>query len=551
MKRVYDIVVIGSGFGGAITACRLAQAGRSVCILERGKRWKKTDFPRSPGEVARSFWRRNESFGPREYTIESQGFLEYKVFKRIDVIQGSGVGGGSLHYFNVHLRTPAAIFSSRAWPKEISRQVLDPYYALAEEMLESKPLSPPENRALPRRTQEFLAAARAAGGRDPDLVPIGVYTGADRRNPHSGVPQTACDYSGDCLLGCDLQAKNTLDINYIAVAEKNGAEVFPLHHVEKIEPLGADGYRVHFRCLDPADLRQGDAVVGKKVIVAAGTLGTTELLLRCRDLYKTLPDLSPALGSRFSGNGDFLLAATLHTDARIDPGVGPSITAGADFSTPNNRIFIEDLGFPNPFMWQLEGVIPSSNRWVNLFGAVKSYLLDTLGIGSGRMGFEADRLFRGGATTNLLPYLAMGTDAANGQLRLRDGWIDIEWDHRENLPLFREIEDALKALSRSLKGKYETSLLWRWPIRKLLTAHPLGGCPMGESKYSSAVGHQGEVWGYPNLYVADASIIPSALAVNPSLTISALAERVAFWMIHGRDMQPGDAKAPVNPRIAS
>ncbi|HEY6291669.1 MAG TPA: GMC oxidoreductase [Terriglobia bacterium] len=528
MKASYDVVVVGSGFGGAITACRLAQAGRSVCVLERGRRWRKTDFPRSPGEVARSFWREDESFG----------FLEYKVFKRIDVIQGCGVGGGSLHYFNVHLRTPAAIFSSNAWPREVTRPVLEPYYARAEEVLGSNPLSPPEGREMPFRTQAFLAAA-AASGRKPELVPIGVYTGRDRLNPHSGVPQTACDYSGDCLLGCDLHAKNTLDITYIAVAEANGANVFPLHPVKKIEPSNGGGYRVHFHRLDPADPRRAEpgSVTGRQVVLAAGTLGTTELLLRCRDIHRTLPDLGPALGSRFSGNGDFLLAATLDADRQIDPGVGPSITAGADFSTANNEIFVEDLGFPESFMWLLEGAIPTSSHLVNLLRAAKSYVLDTLGLGSGRIAFEADRLFRGGATTKLLPYLAMGTDAADGRLKLSDGSIDIEWSPRKSRQLFAEIEQALKDLSGQLHGKYETSLLWRWPLRKLLTAHPLGGCPMGDDAASSVVRHQGELWRYSNLYVADGSAIPSALSVNPSLTISALAERVAFWILHGHDLE--------------
>ena len=142
MKPTYDVVVVGSGFGGAITACRLAQAGRSVCILERSRRWDKTDFPRSPGEVAKSFWQDGGSYG----------FLEYKAFKRIDVIQGCGVGGGSLHYFNVHLRTPPDIFAQKVWPPEITRAVLDPYYDLAEEMLESQRLTPPEGREQPLRT---------------------------------------------------------------------------------------------------------------------------------------------------------------------------------------------------------------------------------------------------------------------------------------------------------------------------------------------------------------------------------------------------------------
>ena len=537
MRASYDVVVVGSGFGGAIAACRLAQAGRSVCILERGKRWDKTEFPRSPGEVSKCFWRANASFG----------FLEYKTFKRIDVIQGCGVGGGSLHYFNVHLRAAKEIFSQGAWPAKVTRPTLDPYYALAEDMLDSAPLTPPEGRGLPDRTKAFQAAATAAG-RTTQLVPIGVYTGRDRANPHSGIAQSACDYSGDCMLGCALHAKNTLDLNYIPVAEKNGAEVFPLHRVDKIEPLGNNSYRLFFDRLDPTNPRQSEpgSVVGEKVVLAAGTLGSSELLLRSRDVHRTLANISPALGRRFSGNGDFLLAGTLNADREIDPGRGPSITVGADFSTENNRIFIEDLGFPEPFMWLLEGAIPSSNRFMNLIGAAGTYLLDALGVGRGRISFEADRLFQGGVTTRFLPYLGMGTDAADGHLQLKGGWLDVQWSPQKSKQLFQEIEQALKVLSRHIHGKYLTSMLWQWPLRKLLTAHPLGGCFMGEDARNSVVNHCGEVWGYPNLYVSDASIIPTALAVNPSLTISALAERGAFWMVHGREMESGDSNVPKN-----
>jgi cholesterol oxidase len=537
MRASYDVVIVGSGFGGAIAACRLAQAGRSVCILERGKRWYKTEFPRSPGEVGKSFWRANASFG----------FLEYKAFKRIDVIQGCGVGGGSLHYFNVHLRVPKEIFSQAVWPAKVTRATLDPYYDLAEDMLDSAPLTPPEGRELPDRTKAFVAAA-AAAGRNAQLVPIGVYTGKGRANPHSGIAQSACDYSGNCMLGCVLHAKNTLDLNYIPVAEKNGAEVFALHQVDKLEPLGDNSYRLFFDRLDPSNPRHSEpgSVVGKKVILAAGTLGSSELLLRSRDIHRTLANISPALGRRFSGNGDFLLAGAFDANREIDPGRGPSITVGADFSTERNRIFIEDLGFPEPFMWFLEGAIPSSNRVMNLIGAAATYLLEALGVEPGRISFEADRLFRGGATTRFLPYLGMGTDAADGRLKLKDGWIDVQWSPQKSKQLFQEMEQALKDLSRRIHGKYVTSMLWRWPLRKLLTAHPLGGCFMGEDARNSVVNHCGEVWGYPNLHVADASIIPTALAVNPSLTISALAERVAFWMVHGREMQSGDPDAPKN-----
>jgi cholesterol oxidase len=537
MKPAYDVVVIGSGFGGAISACRLAQAGRSVCVLERGKRWGKTDFPRTPAEVSRAFWCEGVT----------QGFLEYRTFRKIDVIQGCGVGGGSLHYFNVHLRAPAEVLGVGPWPGEITRSTLDPYYAVAEDMLDSKRLAPPFGRQMPPRTEAFRFAALSAG-RIPELVPIGVYTGPDRTNPHSGIPQAACDYSGNCMLGCELHAKNTLDLNYLAVAEKNGAEVFPLHQVEKIEPLGGPAYRIHFKQFDPNDpsrLENG-SVIGTVAIVSAGTLGTTELLLRSRDIYHSLPALSPALGTRFSGNGDFLLAGTFNANRVVDPSQGPSITVGADFSTPNNRIFVEDLGYPEPFIWLLEGSLPNRGRIKNLVDTAFSYLLATLGVDRGQIRFKADRLFKGGLTPRFLPYLCMGTDAADGQLLLRDGSIDINWRHRRSLGMIREQEEAMKRLSQALGGEYVTSLLWRWPLRKLLTAHPLGGSYLGESPATSVTNPTGEVWGYSNLYVADGSLIPTALSVNPSLTISALSERVVFQIIHRREMELGDVHTPSN-----
>jgi len=543
MKESYDVVVIGSGFGGAITSGRLAQAGRSVCILEQGREWDKTDFPRSPGEVSRAFWRENESYG----------FLEYKAFKKIDVIQGCGVGGGSLHYFNVHLRTPAAIFERDPWPEKITRPLLDRYYDLAEGMLESKPIEPPAGRELPLKTQAFLAAAdklHAEGKiKNPGTrVPIGVFTAPERNHPISGKPQEPCNYSGNCLIGCVLHAKNTLDLNYLPLARQNGAELFALHQADKIEPLSDDGYRVHFKRLDPNQPGRSEpgSVRCKQVVVAAGTLGTNRLLLSCRDVHQTLPYLSPLLGGRFSGNGDFLFAVTKKTNRDIDPARGPSITAGADFSTKDNLIYIEDLGFPDPFIWMLEGILPNLNRVSNLVLAGWSYLLDMVGIRHGRLSVEVDRLFQGGTTTRMLPYLGMGTDAADGYLRLKNNAIDIDWDPKQSMQMFREMEAGLKALSRALDGKYVTSFLWKWPFRRLLTAHPMGGCVMGDDPATSVVSDQGEVWGHPNLFVADAALIPTALSVNPSLTISALAERVAFHMIHGREMAADDAARPAN-----
>jgi cholesterol oxidase len=528
MKKSYDVVVIGSGFGGAITACRLAQAGYSVCILEKGRRWQKTEFPRTTGEVAnRAFWQEQQR----------QGFIEYLSFRRMDVIQGCGVGGGSLHYFNVHKQPPAAIFDQPRWPKTITLQRLAPYYQLAREMLDAKPLQPPLGRELPLRTRAFAAAIQAYG-RQAEPVDIAVYTGSTGRNS-----QSACIYCGNCLLGCHVHAKNTLDLNYIPLAEQHGAAVFPVHKAEKIEPDGQH-YKVHISRLKPdaENITEPLTVSAGKVIVSAGTLGSNELLLKCRDVYKSLPQLSPALGRGFSGNGDLLLAGTLYPDKLIDPGSGPSITAGVGFASEGQHIYIEDLGYPDPFLWYINGILPTRERVRQWLRAGWSYLQASLGLShKSRMDFEIERLFQGGITTNFLPYLGMGTDAADGVLALdSDNRIVIHWSHRYSRRMFQQMEQHLRELSRLSGGKYIRSFLWVWPFRKLLTAHPLGGCVISANEQEGIVDEFGQVWNYPNLYVADGSIIPTALAANPSATISALAERIAFHIIHGREIEERD-----------
>lgn len=527
MKDIYDVVVIGSGFGGAITACRLAQADKSVCILERGKHWEKEHFPRTIGQVARSFW-----------DHKNFGLLDYRVFKKIDVIQASGVGGGSLVYFNVHERAQPEIFMKPGWPAGVKRETLDPFYDKAKDMLNAVPLAPPKGRDFPGRTDALLDGGKGIG-RKPRLMDIAVYTGPDRKNPHSEMPQGGCVYCGNCMLGCHVHAKNTLDLNYIPVAMQHRAEVFALHRATNIEPLEGGGYRVHFLHFHPRDDGLEDngtpgSVCGRKVVVSAGSLGSTELLLNCRDNSKTLPNISPMLGKRFSGNGDFLLAGTFDVNRDIDPGNGPSITAGFDCSTDDNTIFVQDLGFPDPFLWYLEGALPLPGRWEQIKHFLKIYILRILGL-SKASGFTVgvQRLFQGGITTRFMPYLGMGTDAGDGEMKLSDTNIDIDWKNAQSKKMFREMEDVLEQISTKLEGNYKTSPLWKWPIRKLLTAHPLGGCIMGESADTSVVNEFGEVWNYEDLYVADGSIIPTALAINPSATISALSERIADHIVKG------------------
>jgi len=526
----YDVVVIGSGFGGAVVALRLAEAGRRVLVLEQGRRWQKEEFPRTVGQTGKAFWQPGAT----------QGFLEYRAFRNIDVIQGVGVGGGSLHYFNVNVRAPARVLDR--WAKPLSRACLDPYYDQALQTLESKPLTPPAGRQLPPRTEAFLKAARASGLGEPTMLDIAVYTGANRANA-AGISQEPCNYCGNCMLGCQVHAKNTLDLNYLALAErKHGAEIWPLHKVDRLRPAEdrGGGYYVDFKRLDPAlPASEGAGTVhGALVVVAAGALGSTELLLRSAGEREALPKLSPALGSRFSGNGDMLLAGAMNTKAPIDPAVGPSITAIVDCSTTDNAITIEDLGLPDPMLWFVEAALPPGpGRFLEYLRLLGRYVASSLGLSprKSRVSDEIGRVLRGGRTVHFLPFLGMGTDAGDGRMFLEDGELDLAWSHAQSRAMFREMEDSMRKLAEAAGGTWSPSLLWRWPTRKLLTAHPLGGCVMGDAPATSVVNHACEVWNYPGLYVTDGAAIPSALAVNPSLTIAAVAERSAFWMLHGRE----------------
>lgn len=540
MPERYDVVVIGSGFGGAVMASRLAEAGRAVVVLERGRRWIGPEYPRAIGQVSsEAFWDEGRSFG----------FLEYAAFPAVDVIVGAGVGGGSLHYFNVNLRADPEVFADSRWPEAITRRTLDPYYERALEMLEPAPLRPPPGRAsLPRRTSAFLEAARAAGF-ESDLLPIAVYTGEPRIHPRFGTPQSPCTYSGNCLFGCDVGAKSTLDRNYLALAETgHAAEIRPLHRADSIAPAPGGGYEVGYRVLGPSpgDPGRPGTVRGSTVVVAAGALGTAGLLLACRDRHRSLPHLSPQLGRRLSLNGEYLLGHARDVGSRTDPGLGPPITARATVRTGQAPITIEDLGLPDQLMWYLEGVLPPRGRRLLGLGALAlEYARRTVGGGTAtsRLSLELEALIAGGRSPHFLPYLGMSVDSSDGEIRLTGSELDVAWSSRRNRELYVQMERAMAAISEAAGGRFEPSFLYRWPFRKTLTAHPLGGCAMGDDPAASVVDDRGQVWGHPGLFVVDGSMMPTGLAVNPSLTIAALAERAAFLMIHGRELTVEDRTA--------
>jgi cholesterol oxidase len=509
-----DVAVVGSGFGGAAVACRLAQAGRSVAILEQGK-----EYPTGRGEY--------DATGRGISTVRHGHFWVDLGFG-MNVVRGIGVGGGSLHYFGVRLRTDPDIFENPRWPRILNRRTLDPYYDLAGDMLQAAPTLPNPVLGPPVHGEAFMAAARNCRRckGEPHYVPIAVNTAAEPVTTAAGIPQTRCVFCGQCILGCppsqsfkgNVNARALLTLNYLAVARNTKkAEIYPRHRVSIVRPI-PDGFLLELVTIgednggdDEPILRSG-TLRAKQVVLAAGTIGSVEILLKSK-AAGTLPQLSDKLGQYFSGNGDFLIPKTVNTPNNLQPKAGPTITVGADFSTEALKIFIEDIG-AIPF---LEAVM-------------------------GTRALTADQ-----PDPYQLGYLGMGTDAANGVLGLNGGRIRLYWDPTDSLPLYREITAALREMSQQLAGDYAKPETYNPVIGTgLVTAHPLGGAVVSETAATGVVDPQGRVHGVPGLFVADASIIPTALATNPSYTISALAERVAFWMIHGREMTAGDADTPRN-----
>jgi cholesterol oxidase len=510
----YDVVVVGSGFGGGVTACRMAEHGLRVCVLERGRRFGTGDFPDRPEQAPHVFW---------HPLLNPGGMLDVRLMKDLAVITAAGVGGGSLVYANVQLRAPDSVFEEAPWPEAITGDELRRYYDRTEAALDPQMTPPTEEGILPK-VRAFDAMAHRAD-RSPELLPLAVHFGQDRHHPFSGVFQQGCQNLGRCDLGCPVGAKNTIDITYIARAESHRAEVFPLHEVVRIEPpvSSRGGWRVGFRDLQ---YRIDGSVEAPVIVLAAGTVGTSRLLLKNRS---RLGRLSPALGSRFSANGDALAlaldpSAPGVTDARTER--GPSMTSRIDY-TGDYGFMVADGGLPGNFGGLLSIVreVNALTGWGRVVLHVKNAAAK-LGMTDCHVTHRNVKLKRREPIGDSLVFLMIGRDAADGQMRLTPlfACFDIRWKKSDSQKLFDDMEQVSGALAAAAGAK-PFFALDAGPLGKFITVHPLGGCPMSQDPGAGVTDDRGRVHGYDGLYVLDGSIVPTALGVNPSKTIAALAER--------------------------
>jgi len=540
----FDAVVVGSGFGGSVLAYRLARAGKSVCVLERGRAYPPGSFPRGPRELSKAFWDPSEGL---------YGLFNLWSFKGIGAVVSSGLGGGSLIYANVLLRKPEEWFVQggkaedgyESWP--VTYEELVPHYERAETMLNGQEYpfadTTPKTVALrgagEKLGREFilpkLAVTFANAGEE---AAVGVPIREEHPNMY-GVPRYTCRLVGECDIGCNFGSKNTLDLNYLSEAKRLGAEIWPLREVRALAPREGGGYVVRYVEHDLADegrkIRTDDPRVRplreltcERLVLAAGTLGSTYLLLRSRDAF---PGLSPRLGSRFGGNGD-LLTFALDAKRPLQPSFGPVITGALrvpdELDGGEGRgFYVEDAGYPDFVSWLVQATQGPGALWrfrqvaarivvgllrrtpeVDLSAEVAQLLSDT-------------RLAAGS-----LPLLGMGRDIPDGNMELvGDDRLQVDWVKAKSSPFFDRLGDFAEDIAEALDARFKRNPTWY--LGRLITVHPLGGCPMGRVPEEGVVDAHGEVFGYPGFTIADGSVMPGPVGPNPSLTIAALAERFA------------------------
>lgn len=563
MKNIhYDAVIVGSGFGGSVMAYRLAEAGLHVCLLERGKSYPPGSFARTPYQMKHNFW---------DPSAGSYGLYNVWGFQRLTAVVSSGLGGGSLIYSNIMIRKDEKWFVKddpamggyEYWP--VTRADLDPHYDRVEKMLKVQkyPLDhPPYNtagraRALKGAAERLKlnwylpaqAVTFANQGEDP-IPGIPIHETAPNIHGPNSVRST-CRLCGECNLGCNFGSKNTLDYTYLTEAERLGAEIFTSCEVRSFQP-SADGYTISFVEHDPTltgqprdthnpSILPPKTISADRLILSAGSFGTTFLLLKNRSSF---PHISQKLGTHYSENGDCVAIATqcrentngIQTQRVIDATYGPAITGtiripdALDAGEGQTRgFYVQDAGYPNFVNWilQIFSMPGALGEWFRVGGhLIKEWLEGDVETDIG--GYVAQLLGTTDLATSSLQMGGMGRDYPTGIMKLYDGKLHVDVDHLSD-NYYAQVRQQMKEISTALDGKMMDDPLWL--LNRLVTVHPLGGCPMGRTSVEGVVNAYGEVFNYPGLYIADGSVLPGPVGANPSLTIAALSDRTADSII--------------------
>jgi cholesterol oxidase len=511
-----DFVVVGSGFGGSVSALRLAEKGFRVLVLEAGRRWRTGEFPKTNWLVHKFLWLPKLGFF---------GIQRITLLRNVLVLSGAGVGGGSLVYANTLIEPPEAFFRDSRWSGLDNWKLeLAPHYAEAKRMLGATP-----SRFLGPGDQVLREVADELGvGHTFHQPEVAVYFGepnkpaADPFFDGEGPDRVGCNYCGGCMVGCNVGAKNTLDKNYLYLAEKRGAVVQPLTTVTGVSPHPEGGYEVATRRTGPFG-RRGRPLRAKKVVFAGGVMGTVPLLLDCKR-RGLLPALSECLGDYVRTNSEAIVGAlSRREDANNSRGI--AITSGF-YPEPQTHVEIVRYGEGQDAMGRLgtlmvDGAGGRTRRLLRFLGEVAKHPIDFL---------RSQKPWGWAKRTVIL--LVMQSVDNHLRVKLERSWW---WPFSRRLvselpkgelppPTFIP---AANLVARKIAEKTDGVAIGAFNEALLdtpTTAHILGGCCMGNSAADGVIGPDHQVFNYPGLYVCDGSAISANLGVNPSLTITAMTE---------------------------
>ena len=507
---IYDYIVIGSGFGGSVASLRLAEKGYKVLTLEQGKRYNPKDFPKSNWNLPKYLW---------VPTLRFFGFQKLSFYSTASIMSGTGVGGGSLVYANTLYVPPDSFFSNLSWHRFGDwKKILDPFYDKASFMLGRKKYSKLniEDRIL----EEVSKDMNAHDTFETVYVGVNIDGVEEETDPYfngMGPMRKGCIECGGCMVGCRENAKNTLDRNYLWFAEKLGVEILPETKAEKIT-FKNSLYQVETSKITSFFRRRRKVFEARGIIVAAGALGTLDLLLKQKYKYASLPLLSDKLGFELRTNAETLCAVS---GAKEKMNNGLAITS---VFSPDPYTHVEVVKYPdnsNALKWFFGLSVPGAES-----SAKRSWMLVMKSLSHPWLFLKT--FFKINWSTKAVIFLVMqSTDNAMKMIwkkSLFGGKMKIDNKGNKRVPAFIPIgQEVMERYARKVSGVPQNILLEVFFDRPT-TAHILGGCPMSETTDSGVVDKDLKVHGYPDFYITDGSVIQGNIGVNPSLTITAMAE---------------------------
>ena len=526
----FDYVIIGSGFGGSVSALRLAEKGYRVAVIERGN-W--VDSARMEGaarDMKKLFWMPG---------VGLDGFFGQSVFRHLGIVKGVGVGGGSLVYAAVLLKPGDKFYEDPLWSSlgVDWKRALAPFYDKASQMLGVTP-----NPRFDTMDHYLEKTARKMGkGHTFGPTPMGICFDRSKRKIRDpffngrGPERSGCRFCGECLTGCVHGAKNSLDKNYLYLAQGSGAQILAQRKVTNLVPLETGGYKISMRHPLRAFTRYPD-ILARNVILAAGVLGSLELMFRCREVTRSLPKISRQMGKIVRTNSEAIVGA-LSPDPNLDLSYGTTVSSSF---YPDPHTHITQNRFPKGFSfnrWYFAPMVDHDRPWVRAWLTL------------GKILANPKVLFENWFAKNWhkrMTVLTVMQDLDNQvSFRYRRSLTALFLKYRlmtvpvlgRQAPTNLTVANRAAGILAKLTGSRPLNVIMESMGNLSFTAHILGGCHMGASKDNGVIDTRHQVFGYPGLFVIDGSAISANVGVNPSLTILAMAER-AMSLIPDKNNPP-------------